>query len=166
VGEKPRISGFLPLSPSPERCKARISLSSLCFSPISRLHPKLEPGFAFLEICVILLYMSKDKKNPIATEIASRAELVQEYSPTDTSEISVERVQLGVRMEKRMVKVLKALAEATDMTLTELFEDVMLHALEGHSTFSDPKLLEDITDFKRLYGMNYGIHDSYRFKRD
>jgi hypothetical protein len=110
--------------------------------------------------------MSKDKKNPIATEIASRAELVQEYSPTDTSEISVERVQLGVRMEKRMVKVLKALAEATDMTLTELFEDVMLHALEGHSTFSDPKLLEDITDFKRLYGMNYGIHDSYRFKRD
>jgi hypothetical protein len=36
-------------------------------------------------------------------------------------------------MEKRMVKVLKALAEATDMTLTELFEDVMLHTLEGHS---------------------------------
>jgi hypothetical protein len=113
-----------------------------------------------------LLYMSKAKKNPIATKIATRAELVQEYSPTDASEISVERVQLGIRMEKRMVKVLKALAEATDMTLTELFEDVMLHALEGHSTFSDPKLLEDITDFKRLFGMNYGVHDSYKFKRD
>jgi hypothetical protein len=110
--------------------------------------------------------MFKTKKNPIVTKIATRAELVQEDSPADPSEITVERVQLGIRMEKRMVKVLKALAEATDMTLTELFEDVMLHALEGHSTFSDPKLLEDITDFKRLYGMNYGIHDSYRFNRD
>jgi hypothetical protein len=110
--------------------------------------------------------MSKPKKSPIATKIATRAELAQEYSPADPSEIAVERVQLGIRMEKRMVKVLKALAEATDMTLTELFEDVMLHALEGYSTFSDPKLLEDITDFKRLYGMNYGIHDSYRFKRN
>jgi hypothetical protein len=110
--------------------------------------------------------MLKSKKGPIANQIISRAELTQEYSPTDQSEISVERVQLGIRMEKRMVKVLKALAEATDMTLTELFEDVMLHALEGHSTFSDPKLLEDITDFKRLYGMNYGVHDSYRFKRE
>jgi hypothetical protein len=110
--------------------------------------------------------MSKNNKTPIVTKIVSRAELAQEYSPTETSEMTVERVQLGIRMEKRMVKVLKALAEATDMTLTELFEDVMLHALEGHSTFSDPKLLEDITDFKRLYGMNYGIHDSYKFKRD
>ena len=110
--------------------------------------------------------MLKAKKGPTSTKIATRAELAEEDSPVDTSEISIERVQLGIRMEKRMVKVLKALAEATDMTLTELFEDVMLHALEGHSTFSDPKLLEDITDFKRLYGMNYGIHDSYRFKRD
>lgn len=110
--------------------------------------------------------MLKAKEGPTSTKIATRAELAEEYSPANTSEISVERVQLGIRMEKRMVKVLKALAEATDMTLTELFEDVMLHALEGHSTFSDPKLLEDITDFKRLYGMNYGIHDSYRFKRD
>jgi hypothetical protein len=110
--------------------------------------------------------MPKDKKNSVATKIVSRAELAQEYSPNDPSEITIERVQLGIRMEKRMVKVLKALAEATDMTLTELFEDVMLHALEGHSTFSDPRLLEDITDFKRLYGMDYGVHDSYRFKRD
>jgi hypothetical protein len=110
--------------------------------------------------------MSKARKSSIATKTVSRAELAQEYSPADTNEITVERVQLGIRMEKRMVKVLKALAEATDMTLTELFEDVMLHALEGHSTFSDPKLLEDIIDFKRLYGMNYGLHDSYRFKRD
>jgi hypothetical protein len=110
--------------------------------------------------------MSKAKKSPIATKMVSRVELAQEYSPADINEVTVERVQLGIRMEKRMVKVLKALAEAIDMTLTELFEDVMLHALEGQSTFSDPKLLEDITDFKRLYGMNYGVHDSYRFKRE
>ena len=109
--------------------------------------------------------MQKGKSKTANTKTITRAGLAQEYSPNDTSDITVERVQLGIRMEKRMVKVLKALAEATDMTLTELFEDIMLHALEGESTFSDPKTLEAVKDFKRLYGMHDGIHDAYRFKR-
>lgn len=82
----------------------------------------------------------------------------------DTPRVQVERVQLGVRLEKRMVKVLKALAEHADLTLTALLEDIIVHAFEGHSTFSDPEVLALVSEFKRLYGMNYGTHDHERFE--
>ena len=78
--------------------------------------------------------------------------------------VKVERVQLGVRMEKRMVKVLKALAEMADTTLGPLLEDIVLHALEGESTFSHKDDAAIIADFKRLYGMDYGIHGAYEFE--
>ena len=100
------------------------------------------------------------------TKIATRQELASEYAPENPEALVIERVQLGIRMEKRLVKVLKALAEATDMTLTEMLEDIVLHALEGHCTFDAPEVLEIVKDFKRLYGMNYGVHDHYRFARD
>jgi hypothetical protein len=47
-----------------------------------------------------------------------------------------------------------------------MLEDIVLHALEGHSTFDKPEVLEMVKDFKRLYDMNYGVHDNYRFARD
>jgi hypothetical protein len=97
---------------------------------------------------------------------ATRQELTAEYSPANQEPIVIERVQLGIRMEKRLVKVLKALSEACDMTLTEMLEDIVLHSLEGYSTFNAPEALEMIADFKRLYGMSYGLHDNYRFARD
>jgi hypothetical protein len=99
-------------------------------------------------------------------KMATRQELIQEYAPETPEALAIERVQLGIRMEKRLVKVLKALAEACDMSLTEMLEDIVLHALEGHSTFDAPEVLEMVKDFKRLYGMNYGIHDHYRFARE
>ncbi len=99
-------------------------------------------------------------------KVTTRQELVQEYTPENPEPQVIERVQLGIRMEKRLVKVLKALAEACDMTLTEMLEDIVLHALEGHSTFNSPEVLEMVKDFTRLYGMNYWVHDNYRFARD
>ena len=50
--------------------------------------------------------------------------------------IEVERVQTGVRLEKRMLKVLKAVAELKDMSLGDLLEGVVLHAFEGKTPFS------------------------------
>lgn len=79
------------------------------------------------------------------------------------SPLPVERVQLGVRMEKRMVKVLKALAEKADMSLGSLLEDIVLHAFEGESTFNHADDVAMIKDFKRLYDMDYGVHASYDF---
>ena len=43
----------------------------------------------------------------------------------------VERVQTGVRVEKRLLKVLKALAELHDLSLGDLLEGIVLHAFEG-----------------------------------
>jgi hypothetical protein len=82
----------------------------------------------------------------------------------EEASVAVERVQLGVRLEKRMVKVLKALAEYGDITLAELLEDIVLHAFEGYSTFSLPESQERVKEFKRLYHMDYDVHASYRFK--
>jgi predicted DNA-binding ribbon-helix-helix protein len=47
----------------------------------------------------------------------------------------IERVQTGVRMEKRLLKVLKALAEFHDLTLGDLLEGIVLHAFDGKSAF-------------------------------
>ena len=75
----------------------------------------------------------------------------------------VERVQTGVRMEKRLVKVLKALAEHKDMTLGDLLEGVVLHAFEGKSPFG-PETLRLIAEFKRLYGLDLDATSSHRLK--
>jgi len=65
----------------------------------------------------------------------------------------VERVQTGVRMEKRLVKVLKALAELYDLSLGDLLEGIVLHAFEGRSPFSAPSLRR-IAELGRIYGLD------------
>ena len=53
--------------------------------------------------------------------------------PKHQSQIKVTRVQTGVRIEQRMLKVLKALAEYLDISLGDLLEGIVLHAFEGKS---------------------------------
>ena len=64
----------------------------------------------------------------------------------------IERVQTGFRMEKRTLKVLKAIAEFHDLPLGELVEVIISHAFEGESAFG-PAGQERIKDIKRLYGL-------------
>ena len=73
----------------------------------------------------------------------------------------IERVQIGTRMEKRLVKTLKALAEYLDLSLGDLLEGVTLHALEGKSAFS-PKTLGHIKKLRTIYGLDLTAHDSHR----
>ena len=40
----------------------------------------------------------------------------------------IERVQTGVRIEKRLLKVLKGLAEYFDMSVGDLLEGIVLHS--------------------------------------
>ena len=92
----------------------------------------------------------------------------QKQEPT----IAVERVQLGVRMEKRMVQVLKGLAEFKEMTLGQLLEEIVLHSFEpapGHegemcASPHGKRSFAAIADFKRIYGMDYGTHAGYGFQ--
>lgn len=73
----------------------------------------------------------------------------------------VERIQSGVRMEKRLVKVLKALAEYHDMSLGDLLEGIVLHAFDGKSAFTKPSL-NVINEFKRLYGCDLDSSDAHK----
>ena len=50
--------------------------------------------------------------------------------------IPVERVQTGIRLEKRILKVLKAVADLKDITLGDLIEGTALHAFETKAPFS------------------------------
>jgi hypothetical protein len=79
--------------------------------------------------------------------------------------LKVERVQTGVRLEKRMVKVLKALAEYLDISLGSLLEGIVLHVFEGKTPF-DAETLERIAQLKDVYGMDYGIEFSHNLVED
>jgi len=75
--------------------------------------------------------------------------------------ILVERVQTGVRLEKRMLKVLKALAEHKDMSLGDLLEGMVLHAFEGRNAFS-PETLKVIAKLREVYGLDLGVEATHR----
>ncbi len=77
--------------------------------------------------------------------------------------IEVERIQTGVRLEKRMLKVLKAVAELKDMTLGDLLEGIVLHAFEGKAAFG-PQTIKEIEQFRTLYGMTLRAADSHNLK--
>ena len=74
--------------------------------------------------------------------------------------IPVDRVQTGVRMEKRLVKVLKALAEYHDRSLGDLLEGIVLHAFEGKCAF-EPASLARIRELKHVYGLDLGASASH-----
>jgi len=75
----------------------------------------------------------------------------------------VERVQTGVRLEKRLLKVLKGLAECLDLSLGDLLEGIALHALENRPPFK-PATLEKIADLRRIYGLDLKAEDSHRLR--
>ena len=78
-----------------------------------------------------------------------------------TKEIPVERIQTGVRMEKRLVKVLKGLAEVHDMSLGDLLEGIVLHAFEGKAPFGKESL-QKIAELKKIYGLDLDASASHR----
>jgi hypothetical protein len=77
------------------------------------------------------------------------------------SRLLVERVQTGVRMEKRLLKVLKALAEYNDMSLGDLLEGIVLHAFDGKTPFSSSSL-KRIHDLKKFYALDLDSSASHR----
>lgn len=75
--------------------------------------------------------------------------------------MKVQRVQTGVRIEKRMLKVLRATAQYFDMSLGDLIEGIALHAFEDKSAFSD-SAREKISQIKDVYGMDYGVEAAHK----
>jgi hypothetical protein len=77
--------------------------------------------------------------------------------------IEIERVQTGLRIEKRLLKVLKALAELKDLTLGDLLEGIVLHAFEGKAAFSK-ETLSQIGELKKIYHMALRAADSHKLR--
>jgi len=75
--------------------------------------------------------------------------------------IQVERIQTGVRMEKRILKTLKALAEYLDMTLGDLIEGIVLHAFEGKAPFRD-EMIKKIQEIKKVYELDLNASHSHK----
>lgn len=79
------------------------------------------------------------------------------------SHVEVERVQTGVRLEKRLLKTLKAVAELKDMSLGDLLEGMVLHVFEGKAPFTK-ETLKEIDQLKSIYGMTLTAEDSHNLK--
>lgn len=81
----------------------------------------------------------------------------------DRPKKQVQRVQTGVRIEVRMLKVLKGLAEYLDLSLGDLLEGIVLHAFDGKAPFND-RTVEVISGLKQIYGLDLGSGDSHRLE--
>lgn len=75
----------------------------------------------------------------------------------------IERVQTGVRLEKRLLKVLKALGEHQNRSLGDLLEGIILHAFEGRAPFG-PDTLNVIAQLKAVYGLELTAQNSHRLE--
>lgn len=79
---------------------------------------------------------------------------------TDPPRREVERIQTGVRLEKRILLVLKALAGAHDLTLGDLLEGIVLHAFEGKPAFGSDSLAK-IAALRDVYSLDLTAADSH-----
>jgi hypothetical protein len=83
---------------------------------------------------------------------------------SDNSAI-IQRVQTGIRIEKRTLKVLKAIAELKDLTVGDLLEGILLHVYEGKSPFSKDTLLQ-IGNLKKVYGLTLTAEHSHQLREE
>jgi len=83
--------------------------------------------------------------------------------PTREAKKQVERVQTGIRFEKRTLKVLKGLAEYLDLTLGDLMEGIVLHSFEGKAPFT-AETVKRIDQLKDLYGLDLTAEDSHNLE--
>ncbi|HWX69093.1 MAG TPA: hypothetical protein VNY25_05270 [Steroidobacteraceae bacterium] len=77
----------------------------------------------------------------------------------------ITRTQTGVRLESRLLKVLKGLATELDMSLGDLLEGIVLHAFEGKAPFS-AATLRKVKALKAVYGLDLTAKDSHRLRED
>lgn len=107
--------------------------------------------------------MSEDLRPPMVCQNTVDARGVPWYLGSMENHVEVERIQTGVRMEKRLLKVLKGLAELKDMSLGDLLEGIVLHAFDGKAPFS-AATLKEIEQLRKLYGLSLRSADSHNLR--
>jgi catechol 2,3-dioxygenase-like lactoylglutathione lyase family enzyme len=76
--------------------------------------------------------------------------------------IKIERVDVPVRLEKRLASLLKDLAEHKRMSISSCLEEILLHTNDGVGPHTQTTL-RYIQKLKNKHGIDYDSHGSYRF---
>jgi catechol 2,3-dioxygenase-like lactoylglutathione lyase family enzyme len=113
----------------------------------------------------------------VAEEIADREYGIRDYAVKDLygyrlvfghpiygvgPKIRVERVDVPVRLEKRLAGLLQDLAAHKRMTVGSCLEEILLHTNEGVESHTKSQL-KYIEELKKKHGIDYDSHGSYRF---
>lgn len=81
--------------------------------------------------------------------------------------IEIERVDVPVRLEKRLAALLHDLALHKRMSLSSCLEEILLHTNEplgdGVASLHTQRTLAHIQELKKKHGIDYDSHGSYRF---
>lgn len=81
--------------------------------------------------------------------------------------IPIERVDVPVRLEKRLAALLEDLAKHKRMSLSSCLEEILLHTNEplgdGVASPHTKRTLRHIQELKVKHGIDYDSHASYRF---
>jgi hypothetical protein len=82
--------------------------------------------------------------------------------------LDIERVDVPVRLEKRLAAVLRDLAEYKRMSISSTLEETLLHTFEpfgdGVASPHTKRDLRHIQELKKKHGIDYDSHASYRFR--
>jgi catechol 2,3-dioxygenase-like lactoylglutathione lyase family enzyme len=113
----------------------------------------------------------------VAEEIADREYGIRDYAVKDLygyrlvfghpiynvgPPIRIERVDVPVRLEKRLAGLLQDLAEYKRMSVDSCLEEMLLHTNEGVEPHTK-STLKYIEELKKKHGIDYDSHGSYRF---
>lgn len=79
--------------------------------------------------------------------------------------IKIERVDVTVRLEKRLAGLLQDLAAHKRMTPGSCLEEMILHTNDGVGPHTKTTL-KFIEELKKKHGIDYDTHGSYRFSED
>lgn len=81
--------------------------------------------------------------------------------------LKIERVDVPVRLEKRLAALLEDLAKHKRMSVSSCLEEILLHTNEplgdGVASPHTKRTLRYIQELKRKHGIDYDSHASYRF---
>jgi catechol 2,3-dioxygenase-like lactoylglutathione lyase family enzyme len=85
------------------------------------------------------------------------------YIYTVGDPIPVERVDMTVRLERRLAALLEDLAAHKRMTVGSCLEEILLHTNDGVGPHTKSQL-RYIAELKKKHGIDYDTHGSYRFE--
>jgi catechol 2,3-dioxygenase-like lactoylglutathione lyase family enzyme len=113
----------------------------------------------------------------VVEEIADREYGIRDYAVKDLygyrlvfghyiysvgPKIRIERVDVPVRLEKRLAGLLQDLAEYKRMSVGSCLEEILLHTNDGVQPHTKAQL-KHIEELQKKYGIDYDSHGSYRF---